>query len=171
MIYEVSEGKETFRVELKESGEGVYELTIDGRTVHVDAAKSGRTVYSIIEEGRQFEGMVEERSGDGFDVMVAGQLFRIGAIDERTRLLSASARASTSGPQTVIAEMPGKIVKVQITAGEPVTEGQGCVVIEAMKMENEITSPIDGVVSEVSVSEGDTVEGGASLFVVAPRDS
>ena len=64
--------------------------------------------------------------------------------------------------------MPGKIVKVEVQAGEAVSEGQGIVIVEAMKMENEIPSPIDGVVTDIQVSEGDTVEAGAVLFMVEP---
>jgi biotin carboxyl carrier protein len=64
--------------------------------------------------------------------------------------------------------MPGKVVKVVVASGGSVREGQGVVLIEAMKMENEIPSPIEGVVTEVAVSEGQTVEAGALLFTVSP---
>ena len=168
MIYEVSEAGETLRIELHEVGEGVYDLTIGGETVRVDAAKSGRTIYSVVEAGRQFEAMVEERGAHGFDILVAGQLFQLEAVDERSRLLVEQARSVSEGPQTVESEMPGKIVKVHLAAGSEVREGQGVVVVEAMKMENEILSPIDGVLKEVAVSEGQTVESGAVLFVVEP---
>ena len=171
MIYEISEGKETFRVELREQGEGVYEVTLDGRTVHVDAAQSGRMVYSIIEDGKQFEAMVDETGPGRFDVLVAGRLFHLGAVDERTQLLAQSAAAAASGPQIVDAQMPGKIVKIAVSVGDEVSEGQGVLVVEAMKMENEIASPIDGVIKEISVSEGSTVESGAPLFVVEPPAS
>ena len=78
--------------------------------------------------------------------------------------------AAASGPQTVTAEMPGKVLKLEVAVGEAVSAGQGIVIVEAMKMENEITSPIDGVVREIGVSEGQTVEAGAMLFVVAPPE-
>ncbi len=64
--------------------------------------------------------------------------------------------------------MPGKIVKLSVAAGAEVRERQGIVIVEAMKMENEIPSPIDGVVKEIVVVEGQTVEAGAILFVVEP---
>jgi biotin carboxyl carrier protein len=169
--YEVSEkGGETRSVELKELAETAYEVTIDGQTVHVDAARSGKTIYSIIENGRQFEVIVDETGAHGFDVLVGGQLLHLQAFDERSRLLAATAKASASGPQRVEAEMPGKVVKISAPVGTPVQEGQGVVILEAMKMENEIKSPVDGVVSEVGVSEGQTVESGALLFVVTPPE-
>jgi acetyl/propionyl-CoA carboxylase alpha subunit len=167
--YQVSEkGGESRLVALRESGEGIYEITLDGRTVHVDAVRSGPTVYSVIEDGQQFEAMVDEKGAHGFDVLVAGRIFHLESVDERTKLLAQSAVPVATGPQTVCAEMPGKVVKVASAAGEAVREGQGVVVIEAMKMENEIPSPIAGVVREIAVSEGQTVEAGAPLFTVTP---
>ena len=168
MIYEVSEAGETMRIELHEVGEGVYDLSVAGETVRVDAAKSGRTIYSVIEDGRQFEAMVEERGAHGFDILVSGRLFHLEAVDERSRLLVEQARTASEGPQTVESEMPGKIVKVHLTVGSEVREGDGVVVVEAMKMENEIRSPIDGVLKELPVAEGQTVETGEVLFVVEP---
>ncbi|HEY8495155.1 MAG TPA: biotin/lipoyl-containing protein [Myxococcota bacterium] len=169
MKYQVSEkGGETRTVELKELGENRYEVTLDGRTVEVDAARSGRTIYSILEDGRQFEVIIDEQGAHGFDVLVGGQLLHLTALDERSQLLASSVKVTASGPQRVEAEMPGKVVKIVAGVGTPVREGQGVVILEAMKMENEITSPIDGVVTELGVAEGQTVEGGALLFVVEP---
>ena len=171
MNYEVSEKKgEAVRVALRETGEGQYEITIAGETVHVDAVRSGPTVYSIIEDGRQFEAMVDERGAHGFDVLVGGRLFHLESVDERTQMLAGSAAIVATGPQTVVAEMPGKVVKVNLAAGAAVGEGEGVVVLEAMKMENEIPSPIDGIIVEFAVSEGQTVEAGDVLFVVEPSE-
>jgi acetyl/propionyl-CoA carboxylase alpha subunit len=167
--YEVSEkGGERRLVGLREAGEGIYEIHVEGRTVHVDAVRSGPTVYSVIEDGHQFEAMIDEKGAHGFDVLVAGRIFHLEAIDERTKLLAQSAAALPTGPQLVAAEMPGKVVKIAVPAGETVREGQGVVVVEAMKMENEIPSPIAGIVREIAVSEGQTVEAGTPLFTVTP---
>jgi biotin carboxyl carrier protein len=172
VIYEVAEKKgETLRVDLREVGEGQYEITIGDRTVHVDAVRSGPTIYSIIEDGRQFEAMVDEKGAHGFDILVAGRLYHLESFDERTKLLTSSPHPVTSGPQSVTAEMPGKVVKVNVSLGDAVGEGEGVVVVEAMKMENEIPSPIEGVVARIAVREGETVEAGAVLFVVEPVPS
>ena len=169
MNYEVAEKKgASARVALRETGEGLYEITLDGKTVHVDAVRSGPNIYSIIEDGQQFEAMVDERGAHGFDVMVGGRIFHLEVLDERSQLLAGSAAVVVSGPQTVLAEMPGKVVKVNVAVGAEVRERQGIVIVEAMKMENEIPSPIDGIVREIAVSEGQTVEAGATLFVVEP---
>ena len=169
MNYEVAEKKRAgVRVALRESGEGLYEITLDGKTVHVDAVRSGPNIYSIIEDGQQFEATVDEKGAHGFDVMVGGRIFHLEVIDERSKLLAGSVAAVVSGPQIVMAEMPGKVVKVNVVAGAVVHAKQGLVILEAMKMENEIPSPIDGIVTEIAVAEGQTVEAGASLFVVEP---
>jgi acetyl/propionyl-CoA carboxylase alpha subunit len=134
--------------------------------VRLDAVQSGTSTYSVIEDGKQFEAIVDERGTHGFDVLVGGRLFHLDVVDERTRLLASTAKGAAAGRLTVEAEMPGKVVKVSLAAGQPVREGQGVVVVEAMKMENEILSPMDGIVTEIPVSEGQTVETGAVLFVV-----
>jgi len=167
--YEVSEkGGETRTIALEEIDGDAYEVTIDGQTVHVDAARSGRMIYSIIEDGKQFEVIIDESGAHGFDVQVGGQLLHLQAFDERTRLLAATGKAAASGPQRVEAEMPGKVVKITAPVGSVVQEGQGVVILEAMKMENEIKAPVDGRVTEIGVTEGQTVESGALLFVVEP---
>lgn len=171
MNYEVSQKKgETVRVGLQEIGEGAYDITIDGRTVRVDAVKTGRAIYSVIENGLQYEAIVDERGTHGFDVLVDGRLFHLEALDERTKLLAASATLVAEGPQTIEADMPGKVVKIARAVGDEVSEGEGVVILEAMKMENEIPSPIDGVITEIAVGEGETVETGARLFVVEPPE-
>ena len=171
MKYEVSEKRgETKTVGLVEKSEHEYEVTIDGHTVQVDAAKSGKTIYSIIEDGKQFEVIVDESGAHGFDIVVAGQLFHLQAFDERSKLLTASVKPIATGPQRVESEMPGKVVKISVSVGTPVVEGSGVLILEAMKMENEIKSPIEGIVTEISVTEGQTVESGALLFVVTPPE-
>jgi len=169
VIYEVSEGKKNLRVELQEVSEGVYDLTVNGVTMHIDAVKSGRTIYSVIESGRQYEMMVDERGAHGFDVLVLGRLFHLEAVDERHKLIAESGRLVAEGKQTITAQMPGKISKVNVAVGDRVSEGQNLLVVEAMKMENDINSPIEGKVSEVAIREGETVETGARLVVVEPE--
>ena len=171
MNYEVSEKKgETRTLGLVEKSDREYEITIDGRTVQVDAAKSGKTIYSIIEDGKQFEVIVDDQGAHGFDVFVAGQLFHLQALDERSKLLTASTKPIATGPQRVESEMPGKVVKIAVSVGTAVAEGDGVLILEAMKMENEIKSPVEGVLTEISVAEGQTVESGALLFVVTPPE-
>jgi biotin carboxyl carrier protein len=169
--YLVSEKKGAeLKIGLTELGEGQFEVALDGATIHVDAVKSGRTIYSVIEDGKQFEAMVDEKGEHGFDVLVKGHLFHLESVDERTKLLAGSAGPVAAGKQVVQAEMPGKVVKICVEVGAEVGQGQGVVIVEAMKMENEISSPIDGIITEIEVSTNQTVEPGQTLFVVEPPE-
>jgi len=94
-------------------------------------------------------------------------VFPVEILDERRlRMRAAGGRFAVEGPQTIVAPMPGKVVKVLVKVGDEVKEGQGLVVVEAMKMENELASPKDGVVKEIHAKENASVESGAKLLVV-----
>jgi biotin carboxyl carrier protein len=172
--YEVAHEGETWKVEVSEVGPGLFDVCVDaGEPVRVDASSPGRgTTYSILIGERQYEASVDEREGNVLDVHVGTSAFDFEVIDERRkRLALAGADAIASGPQTLRAQMSGKIVKVLVTVGQAVSADEGVVVIEAMKMENELRSPIDGVVTEVGVSEGDTVETDALLVTIEPPEA
>ena len=172
MRYEVEQAGETFQVEVREVGPHGFDVSIDdGPVVRVDAFKNPRTVYSILIGPRQYEGSVHEMEDGTLDVHVGTSAFAITAIDERRKLLVGAGGMTASGRQQINAQMPGKIVKVLVSVGESVEVDQGLLIIEAMKMENEITSPIEGVVTEVEVREGDAVETDALLVVVEPPES
>jgi biotin carboxyl carrier protein len=101
------------------------------------------------------------------NVLVRGQVSRVDVADERRlRLRAGSAGFSVEGKQVINAPMPGKVVKVLVKQGDEVKEGQGLVVVEAMKMENELKSPKAGKVVELLAKEGTTVENNAKLVVV-----
>jgi biotin carboxyl carrier protein len=120
----------------------------------------------MIVEGQSFNVEFDEK-GDEVGVLLRGQLTRFDVADERKiRMRAATASFSVEGKQTIAAPMPGKIVKIFVKVGDEVTEGQGLVVVEAMKMENELKSPKAGKVTEVITKEGSTVENGAPLVVV-----
>lgn len=171
MNYEVSEKKgETKTIGLAELSDSQYEITIDGATVLVDTVKSGKSaIYSIIENGRQFEVVIDEQGANGFDVLVGGQLFHLQALDERSKLLTATAKPVATGPQRVDSEMPGKVVKISAPLGTAVTEGQGVLILEAMKMENEIKTSIDGAVAKIHVAAGDLVDAEKILVEIEPK--
>ncbi|MBD3868363.1 MAG: biotin/lipoyl-binding protein [Acidobacteria bacterium] len=138
-------------------------VEIDGESRLVNADKLEGDFYSILSGGKSYEVSVEV-AGDGY-------IIRHGASEQQVRFTDASRQAremsgAKEGPQTVESMMPGKVVRVLVKAGDRVTEGQGLVVVEAMKMENEIESPKDGKVTEVKVEPGQAVESGGALVVV-----
>ena len=106
----------------------------------------------------------------GWQLLDQGALRTVPAVDERTRhirsLTARSSGAATGG--TVKAPMPGLVVKVLVESGQSVKKGDGLLVLEAMKMENEIAAPTDGVVDSIGVKAGTAVEKGAELARISP---
>ena len=159
-------GDQTHTVEVEEIGKSVYRISVDGNEFLVDGKKTGRTNYSLIVDDRSFEIEVDN-SEDEYRVLVDGRSYRIHLVDERRlRVGGAQAGLDLHGRQNITVPMPGKVVAVLVTEGDAVEKGQGLVIVEAMKMENEVRSPITGAVKEIKVKPGDTVEGGAVLLVV-----
>jgi pyruvate carboxylase subunit B len=169
--FEVSQGKDVFHVEVHESAPDVFQVAIDdAEAVMVDARKGARTVYSLLIDGRQYEASVDEREDGSLDVHVGTGAFDFRVVDERRRMLVGAAAHVQAGRQELRAQMPGKIVKILVELGESVEADQGILVIEAMKMENELQSPVSGVVSAIEVAEGDAVETDALLAVIEPPE-
>ena len=138
---------------------------IDGRSVMADAAQISPGVYSILLNGRSLDVTVEEAT-DGLLVRINGREFNLEIADPRTWRRGRGGSIELAGRQQVAAPMPGKIVRVLAAIGQQVEAGQGLLVIEAMKMQNEIRSPKSGSVEKI-VRAGQTVVAGEILAVVA----
>jgi len=121
-------------------------------------------VYSILRDGRSYEARVEEHP-DCLVVVIDGHRFEIEARDPR-RWSSKGAGRGADGIQTVVAPMPGKVVRVLVAPGEAVETGQGLVVVEAMKMQNEMKAARAGKVRTVAIREGTTVAAGDVLATI-----
>ena len=140
-------------------------FSIDGRDVSADAVRISLGSYSILIAGRSLEARVEEQSGE-LRVRTAGREFRVEIIDPRSWQRGKGAGIELEGRQQLVAPMPGKIVRVLAAPGEQVTAGQGLLVIEAMKMQNEVRSPKSGTLEKLA-AEGQTVNAGEVLAVVS----
>ena len=155
----------TVTIEAEGTGLGV---TLDGTPVDLEIAPvgGGRYSFRVPGSGRQHEVTVTASAARGtFDVAVDGHRIAVtrrvdGACGRR------GAGAILDGPQRIVAPMPGKVVKVLVKPGEEVAPRQGVIVVEAMKMENELRAARAGVVREVLVVEGTSVEAGAALVVI-----
>ena len=159
-------GEQSYTVEIEENGKSVYRVSVDGNEFLVDGKKTGRTNFSLIVDNRSFEIEVDN-TDDEYRVLVDGRNYRIHLVDERrVRVGAAQSGQQPQGRQMVSVPMPGKIIAVLVAVGDAVEKGQGLVIVEAMKMENEVRSPISGEVKEIKVKPGDTVEGGALLVIV-----
>jgi biotin carboxyl carrier protein len=156
-------------------GDTVHEVIVDGEHVTVD----GERVVARIEDlpgtplqlltvGKQQEKVYARRGAErgNLEISVGGYRFALEALDERSKVIrelsGASSKARGSGNLT--APMPGLIVRVSVKEGDPVRAGQGLVVMEAMKMENELRASTDGVIKRVVATPGTAVEKGALLL-------
>jgi len=147
-----------------------WQILIDGRPVEIDAKQleNGREVepgvYSLLLDGKSFEVRVVQ-GRQGASVEARGQRFKVEVRDPR----NASRRSRSAlggGRQNVAAPMPGKVIRVLVEKGQAVEAGQGLVVVEAMKMQNEMRAARAGHITEVRVRDGDTVGAGETLVVL-----
>lgn len=168
MQFQLEIGGRVRRVEVAGRG-GRLAVTVDERTFTVDARRVTRESLSLlVQEGdgpaRSVDAAVTPRPGGSYDVTLDGQAIPATLVARFGR--RASDGPQGTGPQQVTAPMPGKIVRLLVAPGDEVTPRQGLVVIEAMKMENELKASRAGRVKAVRVAEGQSVEAGALLVTV-----
>ena len=148
--------------------EGENQVVVDGETYSVDfRSVGGQTVFSLILEGRSYEALVQP-SPEGTQVLLQGHLFPVQIEDERQRRLreSTTAKVAETGIIYLKSPMPGLIVSVQVEVGQLVKRDQNLIILESMKMQNELKSPRDGKIARVRVAEGDNVERKQTLLSV-----
>ena len=142
--------------------------SIDGRRYELEASEPEPGTYLFKNNGRIFEAFVSvpATGGDPSLVSINGQNHEVTIIDPK-RLRSAKGNDDdASGNAEIKTAMPGKVVRILVSTGDAVQKGDGVIVVEAMKMQNEMKSPKDGVISEIKVAEGDTVSAGDVLVVI-----
>lgn len=163
MLFDATIDGRTVRVEVR-GRDGHYAVTVDGRTLDVDHQETGAHFASLLIGGRSYEAGLEKRP-DGYNVVLAEDVLYV-ELRGASSGTAAAARKADTGPARVLAPMPGRLVRVLVEPGQQVRAGEGLVVVEAMKMENELRSPRAGRVAQVPVREGQAVETAALLVVV-----
>ena len=159
----LSNGSEV-RVELEPHVSG-FEVRVGDRKYLVDTVATNGAVRSLIIEGQQFEVAVRSSEKGRYQVSHRGSIEEVEVLDPLTHLARQSSESrGQEGLVMVTAYMPGRVVEILVQEGDEVEVGQGLVVLEAMKMENEIQAERAGVVKKVFVSAGQPVEGGDPLF-------
>ncbi len=152
---------------------GAYAVRVAGQERRVEARGSGASIV-IASEGRILEALVvpevarvgAQRTGERrYEVTLGGRVYSV-LLQDPLRRDSRSATPEPGGPVQVRSIMPGKVASLLVREGQEVRAGQGVVVVEAMKMENEIQAPKDGRVASLRVRPGETVEAGVLLFTV-----
>jgi biotin carboxyl carrier protein len=165
MKLEIEIGDETRTIDIDEDADGGrFRLEIDGRTVEGDVLRPEPGTYTFYVGGRVVEARVSEGIGDTLRVQVGGGVTEVRIVNRRHR--TPGGEAGAVGMQTLVAPMPGKVVAILAGPGTSVERGQGVIVVEAMKMQNDVKAPKEGTVAEVRVSVGDAVTAGQVLAVV-----
>ncbi len=147
---------------------GRHRVKINGQELAVDfQSVSGQPLYSLIVDGRSFEAYIYPAEGD-WQVLLHGDLYDVKVEDERERRLRAASgkQAADVGAFQLKAPMPGLVVTVPVQPGDSVEKGDVLVILESMKMQNELRSPKAGTVAAVKVQPGDSVEQRETLVVV-----
>jgi biotin carboxyl carrier protein len=155
-------GKKQRVVELERVGEG-YKVRLDGKLVNVDAMQIAPNTISILLEGQSFEIYVSPAPDGTLKLQSGPHEFIAEVVDPRAWRGRRHGAVEAEGRQPVNAPMPGKVIRLLVKAGDDVEAGQGLVVVEAMKMQNEIRSPKKGKVERLLAKEGQTVNAGEIL--------
>ncbi|HOA23481.1 MAG TPA: biotin/lipoyl-binding protein [Aggregatilineales bacterium] len=164
MEYEVIVGDRTYLVEIETDGR----VLLDGEPLEVDFRDIGQSgLYSLLVNNESFEALVEQVDWN-WQVLLRGTLYEVTVIDERSRLLRS--RAINLVPETgevpIKAPMPGLVVATPVEVGQQVEMGDNVVILESMKMENELKAPRAGRVERINVKPGDSVEQNQTLVVI-----
>jgi acetyl/propionyl-CoA carboxylase alpha subunit len=141
-------------------------VSVDGRPYRIDAARPDRAFSNLLVGDESFDLGISAR-GSQYTVEVLGRRYHFDLFDPSIRWKGdGTPEATAHGPQDIAAVMPGRVVTVLVAPGDSVEAGQGLVVLEAMKMENEVQSPKDGAVTAIHVAPGQTVEAGERIATV-----
>ncbi|MEK7311686.1 MAG: biotin/lipoyl-containing protein [Chloroflexota bacterium] len=165
MKYLTTLNDKTYLIEINDD----RHVTVDGKTYEIDLeAVAGQPLYSLLIDNQSFEGFVEN-DDEGWRVLMRGDLYQARVVDERAVRLAKSAGGTVAqtGDFQLKAPMPGLVVSVLVSEGQAVKKGDIIVILESMKMQNELKSPRDGTVARVKVKGGDTVEQNQIMITVS----
>jgi biotin carboxyl carrier protein len=145
---------------------GAAQLSFGGATREAQVSEPEPGMFTVIINDRVYRCALEESPGGAVEVIVNGKRIPVAARDKKHLRGQTGAGAGASGQVKLSAPMPGKIVRVLLSAGDEVAARQGVLVVEAMKMQNEVQSPKAGKIAEIKVSEGQTVNAGEVLAII-----
>jgi len=144
-----------------------WKISLDGQQVHTDAVAINPHTLSLLLEGQCYEVHIAESPDGVLKLQTGFEEFTAEVVDPRAWRGRWHGALEAEGRQQVLAPMPGKVVRILVQAGDKVEAGQGLLVVEAMKMQNEIRSPKGGTVERLHVKEGQPVNAGEVLCIVS----
>ncbi len=158
-------GDDTSTVEITRDGARVF-ARVDDREYELEASEPEPNVYLLKHEGRVYEAFVGKGADGVSKVEINGEQIDVRLIDPKKLRGAGAAAVAADGVAEIKTAMPGKVVRVIVSAGDEVKKGDGILVVEAMKMQNELKSPKDGTVKSINAPEGKTVAAGDVLAVI-----
>lgn len=163
MKYITTVGEKEYLVEIIDE----RHISVNGKIFEVDfESVSGQPVYSLIVDGKSHESYVQP-GDDNWQVLLRGRLYPVRVEDEREKRLRAAAGSVAEGGEFLLrAPMPGLVVAVPVEEGQEVKKGEVLLILESMKMQNELKSPRDGTVGRIRVKPGESVEQKQTLLNV-----
>jgi biotin carboxyl carrier protein len=164
MTYDIAVDGKQYRLEL-DRVDGLWNCRLDGREVKLDAVITRHNVLSLLIEGTSYE-IKREVSPTDMHLWVGSTRYGVEMHDPRSLRSRRVEGDKADGVKKIVAPMPGKVVRILVSQGAEVKSGQGVIVVEAMKMQNELKSPKQGVVQKIAVAEGAAVNAGEVLVIV-----
>ena len=158
-------GSDTYEIELDREAERLL-ARVNDRDYDLELSEPEHGVFLLKNDGKVYEAAVSSTQHDHISVRVRNAEFEIAISDPKRLRGSAAAGEDASGKAEIKTAMPGKIVRILKAVGDAVQKGDAILVVEAMKMQNEIRSPKDGTVSELRAAEGTTVAAGDVLAII-----
>lgn len=160
-------GGERLEIHIERDGDRLTAI-VDGREHVLEVSQPEAGIYLFKKDGRVYEARVGDvsTSGNARKVKIRDNEFDIRITDPRKLRSAGTDHGHADGVAAVKTAMPGKVVRLLLSTGDIVEKGQGIVVVEAMKMQNELKSPKDGTVKEIRINEGQTVSAGDILAVI-----
>lgn len=168
MKYVTTLNGKQFEIEIQRDGS----LLVNGEHRDVDFRAMGPSLYSILMENLSHELVIEERDEGDIEVQLRGRLYTGKVLDERAQLMAqrSGGLVADAGELTIKSPMPGLVVAIPIEVGQTVTSGQTVLILESMKMQNELKAPRDGVVQSIAVHAGQSVEQNKPLLVIGSSE-
>jgi biotin carboxyl carrier protein len=154
-----------FEIEIKGDGS----VLVDGVRVEVDFLELEENLHSMIQDTRSVELAIEEHGGN-YEVQMGGRLYEVTVLDQRALLMAQRKGGLGAGSGEIHAPMPGLIVDILVKTGDTVEQGQTVIILESMKMQNELKAPRSGKIGTVSVQARQTVDKGTLLLNIQDNE-
>ncbi len=170
MHFEIDINERTHKVTVEKIGAagpqgGAFRVLIDGQPAEVDARRTELGLSLVFADGRSIDvALTDKPGGEWFVQLPTADV--TAAVDARRHQRGDSGGGAKAGAQRITAPMPGRVVRILVKPGDEVAHRQGVLVVEAMKMENELGAPKAGKIKEIAVTEGQSVEAGRLLAVI-----